>query len=255
MWSYPGLLTVVHMVRMKWEEIQGWNVPSLAAHSAVAMCLSLGGDVALALWWARVALFAPPAPRVPLPSPSPGQSPPPSVGLGWCQAPLSAAQEPVLASAASRKVPQGRTGSPPLLPFISHPSLSVPSCFNFNCWTCCWTLGHRNSVFFKCKNSQCCLFGGSVFSNAIFLHKSAFSHMMDFTCVSPGDTANPVWGYMFSYVQGLKKNPTIFFLIFLFSHFSSFGSGICGAGDPDGFWRAGLLLPTLFCCCSSAPWK
>lgn len=199
MWSYPGLLAVVHLVRTKWEEIQGWNVPPLAAHSAVAMScpwVRCGPGPVMGMC-CSVCSSSEPAPRVPLPSPPQGQSPPPSVGLGWCQAPLGAAQEPALASAASRQMPQGRTGSPALLLFISHPSLFVPSCFIFNCWTCCWTLGYRNSVFFKCKNSQCCLFGSSVFNNTIFLHKSAFPHMMNFTCVSPGDTANPVWGYMF----------------------------------------------------------
>lgn len=121
--------------------------------------------------------------------------------------------------------------------------------------------GSYNSVFFKCKNSQCCPFGDSVFNNAIFLQKSTFSHMENFTCVSPEATANLVSGYMFSCVQNLKKNTlTYFFLIFLFPCLASFGSlwHICPhpghAGDPDTLWRAGLLIPTLFFC-YTAPWK
>lgn len=185
------------------------------------------------------------------------RAPHPQWGLTGGQAPLGAAQEPPL---ASREMPQGRTKTPPLLPFISHPSLFVPLCFNFfNCWTYCWTPGNHNSVFFKCKSSQCCLFGDSVFNSAIFIHKSAFPQIMNFTCVSPEAIANPVWGYTFSYDQSFKKN-TIFFLIFLFLHFASFGfcAHIClhsgGFGDPDAFSRVGLLLPTPFYCCS-APWK
>lgn len=193
MWLYQGLLTVVHRVRMKWEEIHGWNVTPLTAHSA--LCSSLGGDVAVILWWGMCCpVCSPnePPPWVSLLSASQGQSPPLHWYLTGGQAPLGAAQEPALASGASSEMPQSRTGSPPLLPFISHSSLFVPLCCNFfNCWTCCWTLGYHNSVFFKCKNSQSCLFGDGVFNNAIFLHKSAFCHMMNFTCVSAGATASP----------------------------------------------------------------
>lgn len=127
MWLYPGLLTFVHMVRMKWEEIQGWNV---TPHSAVAMCLSLVGDVALVLWWGMFALFAPPVTHphgCPSCLPHKDRAHRPQWGSTGGQAPLGAAQEPTLASAASREMPQGRTQSPPLLPFISHPCLFVPS--------------------------------------------------------------------------------------------------------------------------------
>lgn len=225
MWLYPGLLTRVHMVRVKWEEILKCELlwqptvlwPCACPWVEMWPWSCHGGCVALwCLQWATHTIS--------LLSASQGQSHHLHWGLAGGQAPRGAAQEPTpaLASAPSREMPQGRTGSPPLLPFISHPSLFVPLCFNFfNCWTCCWTLGYHNSVFFKCKNSQCCWFGDS----EIFLHKRAFSHKKNFTCVSPGATANPVWEYTFSYVQSLKNKPLSSSLFFSFPILLPLGLG------------------------------